>query len=59
MLFVGDAPGFVMGAVGEALVGSVEEDRGSRRSGLQRGKLAFKTKNFRITSYHFTCLWHL
>lgn len=56
MLFVGDAPGFVMGAVGEALAGSLEKDRGSRRSGLQRGKLAFKTKNFRMTSYHFTCL---
>ena len=56
MLFVGDAPGFVMGAVGEALAGTLEKDRGSRRSGRQRGKLAFKTKNFRMTSYHFTCL---
>ena len=56
MLFVGDAPEFVMGVVGEALVGSLEKDRGSRRSGLQRGKLAFKTKYFRMTSYHFTCL---
>lgn len=54
MLFVVDALGHGMDTVREALVGSLEKDVGSRRSRLQRGKLAFKTKSFGMTSYGFT-----